>query len=381
MYTSLRPGTAAPTRTCVPGESFLPGWTAKELANGEGSKKACAGDAPDIMVPESSTGPPPTPSAWVPPTLPGRPENPESDQSLIIRQTGHVTFQNDAESHRATCPKSQQPEMPPLPGTARGGVRRRRAAGDPTVSETHNCGVSALCDPDCACPRDHPARAPCCMSIFHERPLQQGKRAFADIRFVAASLMAVSSFLVTETGASSLRLSEAFLVPPGGKVPPRAGNVLAQNAGMEPRTWGRAGAARAARRSFGVLGMQSMVNGGFRWSAPRVEPKWGPVSKGGRSGVPTWASTITSESMTMGDDGFGFPEGQTVFVSECELPTDRGSFRMRCGPNTRIPRGDSIFGMRLCGLSDPASEPFVVRRQIIPLSGRQSCDPGWRTSA
>ena len=41
------------------------------------------------------------------------------------------------------------------------------------------------------------------------------------------------------------------------------------------------------------------------------------------------ASTISGGRVTDGDDDFHFPEGLTEFVAECDLPTDRGNFRMR----------------------------------------------------
>lgn len=41
-----------------------------------------------------------------------------------------------------------------------------------------------------------------------------------------------------------------------------------------------------------------------------------------------WASTFSGGSLTDGDD-YHYPEGSTQFVAECELPTDRGNFRMR----------------------------------------------------
>ena len=41
------------------------------------------------------------------------------------------------------------------------------------------------------------------------------------------------------------------------------------------------------------------------------------------------ASTLGGGKRTGEDDDFHYPEGTTQFVAECDLPTDRGNFRLR----------------------------------------------------
>ena len=56
----------------------------------------------------------------------------------------------------------------------------------------------------------------------------------------------------------------------------------------------------------------------------------GIMARSGSSRIPLGASTVSyGRRNDDNDDAFHFPEGQTNFVAECDLPTARGNFRMR----------------------------------------------------
>ena len=105
--------------------------------------------------------------------------------------------------------------------------------------------------------------------------------------------------------------------------------------GMTAQLPGHRGAGRCwpgvGRERHEILGLQSA---GKRHSACRTALSASTLNGGGR--MPG-----------SGDDEFHYPEGTTKFIAECDLPTDRGNFRMRAytyrGAKMVVREGENVL--------------------------------------
>ncbi|EKX46409.1 hypothetical protein GUITHDRAFT_86681 [Guillardia theta CCMP2712] len=134
------------------------------------------------------------------------------------------------------------------------------------------------------------------------------------------------------------------------------------------------GIPMGVKESRGLKGREStcwqMLHGGDRHADRRVRAKLSHISSflssgkrwmDGKLPTKTFASTISGGVCTDGsDDEFHYPEGSTKFIAECELPTDRGVFRMRAyrykGAKVVIREGERV-------LEWTEMEPVVIYKQ------------------
>ena len=188
-----------------------------------------------------------------------------------------------------------------------------------------SCGVG---EPDCSRRRGECERRTRPNSILHMPGSGMGRNRASGV--CAAALLAISvALLPCEAVGGMARPSTAFAGFTGVPLAvPRAENLLARAAAVDRLPTGRRGAGRHS----GVSHLRALLPTCVRWNLPRPIAPWGPEPHGGRRGVPRMSAIVTSGAMTMGEDDYRFPEGETTFVAECELPTDRGTFRLRCSP-------------------------------------------------